>query len=142
MALDIEDLRRKADGGSCVAQSVLGVAFLDGIDVEVNYQEAFRLLSASANQGASRAIVNLARMYAEGLGVPKDIDEAVRLYKRVSKVEFFAPIALGRIYAHEERHVDRAEALRGYSEAIEWQDRVGDGPEIEEARSFLAGNVR
>jgi TPR repeat protein len=113
VTFDITDLRSKADGGSPVAQTALGICFLDGIDVEVNYQEAFRLLSAASKQGTSRSVVNLARMYEEGLGVEKDMAEAIRLYKAVAKVEFFAQIALGRIYSSGKSVVaDRNEALR------------------------------
>jgi TPR repeat protein len=142
VVLDIGELRKKADAGSCVAQSILGISYLDGSDVEVNYPEAFRLLSDAAKQGASRAAVNLARMYAEGLGTPRDLAEAMRLYKAVSKVEFFAPIALGRIYSRGQGvPVNQVEALRWYSAAIEWEDRVGDCPEMEEARVFVAGKA-
>ena len=136
MGFDIADLRRKADAGSPVAQTVLGICFLDGADVEVNYQEAFRLLSAAAKQGTSRSVVNLARMYEQGLGVEKDMAEAIRLYKAVAKVEFFAQIALGRIYSRGKSVVaDRAEALRYYSLATEWGDRVVDCEEMQKISS-------
>jgi uncharacterized protein len=116
-----------------------GSASLDGADVEVNYQEAFRLLLAAAKQGTSRSVVNLARMYEEGLGVEKDVAEAIRLYKTVAKVEFFAQIALGRIYSSGKSVVaDRAQALRYYSSAIEWGDRVVDCEEMQEAKEFVA----
>jgi uncharacterized protein len=136
--MDITELRRKAESGSCAAQSVLGVLYLDGIDVEANYQEAFRLLSAAANQGASRAVVNLARMYAEGLGVSKNVSEAVRLYKSVSSSEFLALIALGRLYSRgAEIPVDSAEARRWYSAAVGWEGRVEDCEEIREAKAYV-----
>ena len=119
-----------------MAQTVLGICFLDGIDVGVNYQEAFRLLSAAAKQGTSRSVVNLARMYEEGLGVEKDMTEAIRLYKAVAKVEFFAQVALGRIYSSGKSVVaDRNEALRYYSLATEWGDRVVDARRCERQKS-------
>lgn len=140
--MDIPDLRKKADSGNCAAQSVLGICYLDGIDVEINYQEAFRLLSAAARQGASRAVVGLARMYADGLGIAKDINEAIRLYKTVSRVEFFAPIELGRIYARGLGvPSDADEALRWYSAAAEFEGRVGDCAEVEEAKAYVAGKT-
>jgi hypothetical protein len=122
----MEDLRRKADAGGTVAQSIWGACYLDGIDVGMDHHEAFRFLSAAAQQGASRAIVNLARRYAEGLETPRDLAQAIRLYKSVSKVEFLAPIALGRIYSSGQGVAgDAAEALRWYSAAVEWGDRGG-----------------
>jgi TPR repeat protein len=77
MATDIEELRRKAEAGSCVAQSILGAYYLCGNEVEVDYIEAFRLLSAAAQQGSSRAVLNLGRMYAQGLGTSQDVFEVV-----------------------------------------------------------------
>ena len=122
-----------------MAQTVLGICFLNGIDVEVNYQEAFRLLSAAARQGTSRSVVNLARMYEEGLGVEKDLAEAIRLYKTVAKVEFFAQIALGRIYSSGKSvAADRDEAMRYYSLATEWGTRVVDCEEMREAKEFVS----
>jgi uncharacterized protein len=72
MPTDINELRRKAEAGSCVAQSVLGLYYLYGLEVEVDYSEAFRFLSAAAEQGASRAVLNLGYMHAKGLGIPQN----------------------------------------------------------------------
>lgn len=139
MAFDIADLRKKADAGHPGAQTFLGICFLDGVDVEVNYQEAFRFLSAAAKQGTSRSVVNLARMYEEGLGIEKDMVEAIRLYQAVEKVEFLAQIALGRIYSRGKGvAVDSTKALRYYSLAIAWGDRVVDGEEMQEAKEFVS----
>jgi TPR repeat protein len=77
--MDILDLRHKAASGSVVAQTILGTCYLDGIDVEFNYKEAFRLLSTAAHQGSPRAKMNLARMHAEGLGISKNPQEAIQL---------------------------------------------------------------
>ena len=69
--MDISELRRKAESGSVVSQAVLGICHLYGREVKVDYTEALRLLSAAADKGSSRAIVNLARMYSEGPGSPE-----------------------------------------------------------------------
>jgi len=112
-SVDITELRRKVESGSGVARSVLGGRYLDGIEVEADYQEAFRLLSAAAHQGASRAVVNRAGMHSEGLRVGKDGKDAVRLYKSVSSSEFPALIAFGRLSSRGvEVPVDSAEAPR------------------------------
>jgi TPR repeat protein len=94
--MNIQELRRGADSGSRADQSVLGLCYLYGLDVQVDYKEAFRLLSLA---GTSRAVTNLARMYADGLGISKDMAEAIRLYKAVGKSEFRAQLELGRIYS-------------------------------------------
>src|SRR5262245_10751081 len=97
--MNIPELQQKAESGSVVAQSTLGICYLYGREVEFNYQEAFRLLSAAKDKGASRAVVNLAHMYAEGLGVPKDLPTAIRFYEAVANAEVPAQLELGRIYS-------------------------------------------
>jgi hypothetical protein len=42
MPLNIAELRQKAEAGSCVNQCVLGICYLYGQDVELDYKEAFR----------------------------------------------------------------------------------------------------
>jgi TPR repeat protein len=68
MEMNIPQLRERAEFGSSVAETTLGICYLYGIDVEVDCREAFRLLSTAAGKGVPRAAVNLARMYAEGPG--------------------------------------------------------------------------
>ncbi len=80
--MNIEELREKAKSGDCVAQTVLGMCYLDGIGTEIDYGQAYRVLSAAAAQGVPRALFNLARMHAEGSGTPLDLAEAIRLYER------------------------------------------------------------
>jgi TPR repeat protein len=77
--MDFADLRKRAESSNRVAQTIMGTCYLDAIDVEVDLTEAFRLLSAAAKQGATRAMANLAYMYAEGFGTQKNIFEALQL---------------------------------------------------------------
>jgi len=151
--MDIPDLRKKADSGSPVAQSILGICYLNGIDVDANYSGAFRLLSVAKT---SRAVVNLARMYAEGLGIPKDMVQAIRLYKAVVKVEFRAQIELGRIYSRgDDVPVDLQQALKWYSAAAALDENnygsdaatavlAGSATqqEIREAKEYVAKSLR
>ncbi len=151
--MNIQDLRKGADSGSRVDQSVLGLCYLYGVDVEIDYKEAFRLLSLA---GTSRAVANLARMYAEGLGIPKDLAEAIRLYKTVAKFEFRAQLELGRIYSRGIGvPTDPDEALRWYSAVAAREDDdcvndlvnaafVGSGTfdEIQEAKAYVANATR
>jgi TPR repeat protein len=147
--MNIQKLRRGADSGSRVNQCVLGLCHLYGVDVEVDYEEAFRLLSLA---GTSRAVANLARMYAEGLGIARDMAEAIRLYKAVGKSEFRAQLELGRIYSRGLGvPTDLVEALRWYSAAAAREDGdcvddpiiaafVGSGTfeEVQEAKAYVA----
>jgi len=40
--MNIPKLSQEAEAGSCVAQSILGTCYLDGIDVEIDYGKAFQ----------------------------------------------------------------------------------------------------
>jgi TPR repeat protein len=151
--MDIQKLREEAASGSRVSQGVLGICYLYGFEVEVDYQEAFRLLSLARS---SRAVANLARMYAEGLGVAKDMNKAIRLYKSAAKSEFRAQLELGRIYSRGIAvPIDPDEALRWYSVAAAHDDHncvddpviaafVGSGSfeEIQEAKAYVANAAR
>ena len=95
VSLDISELRHKAEAGSVVAQSTLGICYLYGREVQVDYKKAFELLSAASEKGASRALVNLARMFAEGLGASKNLRKAIRFYKAVANVEPRAQLETG-----------------------------------------------
>ena len=143
--MNIAELKRRAEEGSCAAQSILGLQYLYGSDeIAVDYEQAHRFLSTAANCGASRAIANLAEMYARGLGVPKDVPRAIQLYERVGKVEFFAAVALGRIYSKGIDVPTNAErALQWYSVAAEFEGRVADcEAELEEAKTYVKGLSR
>jgi TPR repeat protein len=148
--MNIPELKQETKSGSIVAQSALGVCFLYGRDVEVNYKEAFRLLSAAAERGASRAVVNLGRMFAEGLGVPKDLPQAIRHYKAVAKVELRAQLGLARIYSRALGVPTDAKQARKYYSLVAKARNVVDDPataafagavtsdEVNEAKAYLA----
>jgi len=136
--MNIRELHQSAESGSAAAQCVLGVCYLDGMEVDVDYQKAFKLLSTAAAHGLSRAVVNLARMYAQGLGTTASVHEAIRLYESVGKVEFLAAIELGRIYSHGLGvPADRAKASSWYQAAISQQDSDADCDELREAKTYL-----
>jgi len=144
MPMDIVDMRRKAEAGSCVAQGTLGICYLYGHDVEVDYKEAFRFLSAAAEQGASRAVLNLGRMYAQGLGVPQNVSEAIRLLEAVGRPAsstdaFAARIELGRIFARGVGiPIDTESARKWYSAAIDLASDEEDPEDLREARAYVA----
>lgn len=144
MALDIEEMRRKAEAGSCVAQGVLGACLLYGIEVEVDYAEAFRWLSAAAEQRASRPTLHLAYMYQQGLGTPVNAEQAVKLLSAVASPSdstdaFAARIELGRIFAMGLGvPPDGREAERWYRAALSVAAEEDERDKIEEAKSFIA----
>ena len=143
MSLDISELQRRGEAGSCVNQCILGLSFLHGDSVPVDYAEAFRWLSLAAKQGASRAVLNLAYMYVNGLGVPQNVPEAIRLYEAVGKPSdssdaFAARLELARIFSRGLGvPKDKQTAARWYSSLLAMSDEIERSEEIQEARAYL-----
>jgi uncharacterized protein len=136
--MDIEELRCRAEAGSCSAQTALGISYLYGYDVAVDYKEAFRLLSAA---GTSRAVLNLGIMHAKGLGVSQNLPEAIRLLEAVARPldssdAFAARIELGRLYSSGS---DTNNALRWYEAAVALAAKHEDSEDLREARAYIAG---
>jgi TPR repeat protein len=138
-AMNIPDLRQKADSGDLASQTALGVCYLEGLGAERNYSDAFRLLSQAAERGASRAMVNLARMYLEGLGVPRNMEAALRWYEGAAEAgEFIAQIELGRVHSRGVLVLKNdGLALRWYSAAAAQEGLVDDPECIQEAKSYI-----
>lgn len=135
--MDIEGLRRRAKAGSRSAQTVLGISYLYGYDVAVDYNEAFRLLSAA---GTSRAVLNLGIMHVKGLGVPQNPAEVIRLLEAValpsdSSDAFAARIELRRLYSSGS---DTKNALRWYEAAVALASEHQDSEDLHEARAYIA----
>jgi len=86
-------------------------------------------------------MVNLARMYTEGLGIPPNQDEANRLFESAAKAgEFVAQIELGRIYSRGLGVTpDATAARRWYLMAIAQEPNVAADEEILEAKAYLKG---
>jgi hypothetical protein len=152
VAIDFAKALKGAEEGSPVHQGFVGWCYLYGKHVEVNYDQAFRWLSAAAEQRASRPFTHLGRMYAEGLGVPQDFAEAIRRFRAVEKVEPRAQLGLARIYAQGNGVPDDpSEALRLYK-AVVACDYIHPDPaaaafagaltpeEVEEAKAYVVEN--
>ena len=135
--MNIDELEKQAADGRLVAQGILGICYLYGHQVNVDYERAFELLSAAAARGAPRPTAALASMYANGLGVTKDISAAIKLYeKAVAAGEHVAQIELARIYARAD---DQEAACHWYKAVLA---RAGDlsnsDVDIVEATTYLA----
>ena len=63
---------------------LIGLAYLDGIDVEVNREIAIELITGAAEAGLPEAMEKLYRMYNEGIGVQLDYRKAVIWIKALS----------------------------------------------------------
>ena len=61
---------------------LIGLAYLDGIDVEVDAERALELITSSAEAGVPEAMEQLVTMYETGKGVTRDYYEGVRWRER------------------------------------------------------------
>lgn len=55
----------------------VGLAYLHGIDVEINYDIAIDLIRRAAKKGVVEAVEKLVEIYDKGIGVRRDIKEAI-----------------------------------------------------------------
>jgi TPR repeat protein len=147
---DFNEARKKAEAGSVVSQGYVGWCYLYGRETDVSYQEALRWLSAAAYEGrASRPFVHLGDMYLSGLGVVKNLTEAIRHYKAVVGSELRAQLALARIYSQRDGvNADPNEASKLYS-TLAVCNHIDDDPavaafagaltsgEVEEAKAYI-----
>ena len=82
-AEDTQTLIHSASSGDVVAQRNLGIYYLNGTNgFEKNYAEAKRWLDLSVAQGDKEACYTLGVMYTFELGVDKDLEKAVKLFKQ------------------------------------------------------------
>jgi len=138
--MKIDELRAKAEAGSVVAQSILGISYLHGYEVEQNHQEALRWLTAAATRGASRPSAWLGTMYEFGIAVPVDLGRARQLYEYAAgRGEYFGHLHLARFLASgKDGTVDEPGASREYRSVL--QGATGEDPDRDEAEAWLASH--
>jgi TPR repeat protein len=61
----------------------IGLAYLSGIDVEVDHERARKLIGSSAEAGLLEAQKKLVSMYVSGDGVERSFEKAAKWNKRV-----------------------------------------------------------
>ncbi len=64
----------------------IGLAYLAGIDVEIDYARAVKLIGNSAEAGLPAAVKKLADMYRNGEGVACDYDKAIAWCKKLCEI--------------------------------------------------------
>ncbi len=140
---DINSLVARAEEGSVVAQSILGISHLYGIDVSRNLETALRWLTSASEQGSSRAMFHLGRMHEEGWGAPRDFRRAGLLYQQAADHgEWMAYVCLARMFRHGRGiDADSEAALAWYQTAVDESESIAPCPELDEAREFLKANM-
>jgi len=78
-------LQKAAEQGDAKAQFELATAYFKGIDIEQDYQQAFKWYQKAAEQGMPAAQHNLGHVYTQGLGVSPDNEQAVYWYRKAAE---------------------------------------------------------
>lgn len=61
----------------------IGLAYLNGIDMEVDHPRAVELITGAAEAGLVKAAQKLVEMYRNGVGVKRDYEQAIRWQEKV-----------------------------------------------------------
>ena len=80
-AAALRELRPFAEQGDAVAQTALGLMYMEGRGVPKHNAEAVKWFRMAAGQGDALAQYWLGTMYASGHGVAKDVAEAVKWWR-------------------------------------------------------------
>lgn len=82
----IEKMSIKENDASPEHNYLIGLAYLGGVDVEVDYEKAFSLISSAANHGYEPAIRKLMDMYDKGEGVERDYHKEIEWLEKLSEI--------------------------------------------------------
>ncbi|XP_051980885.1 protein sel-1 homolog 1-like [Xyrauchen texanus] len=77
--------KKAADLGNPVGQSGLGMAYLYGRGVPVNYDMALKFFQKAAEQGWVDGQLQLGTMYYNGIGVKRDYKQALKFFNLASQ---------------------------------------------------------
>ena len=84
----LNSISKKENDGSSTHQFFIGLAYLCGIDVEVNYERALKLIESAARDPENpcyEATDKLVDMYMTGEGVKRDLREALKWQKTLTE---------------------------------------------------------
>ena len=116
----------------------LGLAYLKGINVEVDHERALRFITESADKDFEPAMGYLALMYKNGMGVEADYKKAYLWYQKAYSLSC-AGSDHERLFFILRDMIDVLTCLREYDLAIKYCDE-----QIEKAESLMethAGNI-
>ncbi|MDE0219048.1 MAG: tetratricopeptide repeat protein [Spirochaetaceae bacterium] len=138
-------LRRAADQGLAIAQTMVGALYYEGFGTfKQDFAEAARWYQRAAGQGLVVAQLGLAGMYAHGTGVPKDAVKSVLWYRRAAeRGEVRAQILIAGYYHKGEgvpKEVVKAYAWLAVAAALDPDADMGGEP-VAAARDGYAAQI-
>ena len=108
----------------------IGLAYLNGIDVEVDRKRALELITCAAEKGLSEAVEKLVSMYSTGDGVRRDIGTALEWRKKlleITQAEYGNTHDFNTAYAYIRAEFELANAcyeMNLYEEAKEYANAL------------------
>ena len=108
--------KKAAKIGNADAQCCVGCCYKHGYGTPTNYKKAREMYDISAKNGCARALRHIAMCYEDGLGVEKDINNAIKWYKKaIGQDDKTSMEILGKIY-----YYGRGGITINYKEAVKW----------------------
>jgi TPR repeat protein len=118
--------------GSAAALAGLGVLYVEGSGVALNYDKAREQFEKGAERGDPRSISDLGAIYGRGLGVPQNYDKARSLHQKAAALGVAESMyRLGFLYR------DGLGGERSYGSAIYWFEKAARAG-VSDARQHLA----
>lgn len=119
--MSLEEMLRTGETADASVQYSIGTAYLDGVDVEQDYEQAFYWISKAAQQGYRIAQYDLSVMYFKGEGVEQSYEKAFYwASKAAQQGDRNAQFNLAVMYAHGNGvEADLSTALDWYTKAAE-----------------------
>ena len=136
VALDLRDAavwyRKAAEQGDAEAQNNLEALYATDREPR-SYPEVVRWYRAASGAGRSGSTSNLAMMYLQGRGTPRDLEQAFELFQKAANQGYaVAQNNLALMYANGQA------VARDYTWAYAWLDLAVDQPACAELRNGSA----
>ncbi len=82
----VEQIARKKRAASPEQEYLIGLAYLKGVDMEVDRGRALSMITDAAEKGVEEAMEKLVDMYHTGEGVERNLPEAIRWQTRLAEL--------------------------------------------------------
>ena len=130
---------KSSEQGNSNAMRRLGMCYLNGCGVDIDYSEAVQYLQKSAEQGNSRALSNLGLCYESGYGVEKDHYKAFEFTKKAAELGNLSALNNLGVYYKNGTGVeqDTKKAVELYQKAAE----LGNAPALKNLGSCYENGI-
>ena len=137
--MDIPKLQSEAEAGDAIAQTHLGIAYLDGTEVSKDFATAQRWLTVAAEKNTPLALLHLGRMHQAGWGVSLELHKALDYFQRAAEGgEWLAYIHIARMHRYGRgTPTDEEKASYWYYTAISKSNDTHPRRELEEAIDYV-----